>query len=80
MELCTSTWLKHDYEDEGVVDIFAVNSYSGVELCTPIFLGEASKFFLGSKSFLEFCKTQMDTSLNKAPHNNSCYMDNICLW
>jgi hypothetical protein len=36
-------WLIHDYEDEGVVDTSAVVAYSGVELCTPIFLGEASK-------------------------------------
>jgi hypothetical protein len=43
MELCTPTWLNHDYGDGGVVDIWAVDAYSGVELCTPIFLGEASK-------------------------------------
>jgi hypothetical protein len=42
MELCTPTWLNHDYEDGGVVDILVVDSYSGVEVCTPIFLGEAS--------------------------------------
>jgi hypothetical protein len=48
------TWLNHDYRDEGVMDILAVDAYSGVEVCTPIFLGEASKFFLGSKSFLNF--------------------------
>jgi hypothetical protein len=27
----------------GVVYILTVDAYSGVELCTPIFLGEASK-------------------------------------
>jgi hypothetical protein len=43
MGLCTPTWLNHDYEDGGVVDILAVDAYSGVELCTPIFLDEASK-------------------------------------
>jgi hypothetical protein len=42
MELCTPTWLNHDYGDGGVVNILAVDSYSGVEVCTPIFLGEAS--------------------------------------
>jgi hypothetical protein len=42
MELCTSIWLNHDYEDGGVVDILVVDSYSGVQVCTPIFLGEAS--------------------------------------
>jgi hypothetical protein len=36
-------WLIHDYEDEGVVDISPVDAYSRVELCTLIFLGEASK-------------------------------------
>jgi hypothetical protein len=45
MELCTPTWLNHDYGDRGVVDILAVDAYSGVDVCTPIFLGEASKFF-----------------------------------
>jgi hypothetical protein len=37
------TWLNHDYADGRVVDIFAVDTYSGVEVCMPIFLGEASK-------------------------------------
>jgi hypothetical protein len=41
--LCTPTWLKHDYGDVGVVDILAVDAYSRVEVCMPIFLGEASK-------------------------------------
>jgi hypothetical protein len=36
-------WLIHDYEDGGVVDISAMNTYSGMELCMPIFLGEARK-------------------------------------
>jgi hypothetical protein len=45
MELCTSTWLNHDYGDEEVVDILVVDAYSRVELCTPLFLGEASKLF-----------------------------------
>jgi hypothetical protein len=43
VELCTPTWQNHDYGDGGVVDILAVDANSGVELCTPIFLGEASK-------------------------------------
>jgi hypothetical protein len=43
MELCTPTYLNHDYGDVGVVDLLAVNAYSGVEVCTPKFLGEASK-------------------------------------
>jgi hypothetical protein len=43
MELCTSTWLNHDFGDEEIVDILAVDAYFGVELCMQIFLGEASK-------------------------------------
>jgi hypothetical protein len=42
MELCTPTWLNHDYRDGGVVDILAVDAYYRVEVCTSIFLGEAS--------------------------------------
>jgi hypothetical protein len=41
MELCTPTWLNHDYGDGRVVFILVVDAYSGVEVCTPIFLGEA---------------------------------------
>jgi hypothetical protein len=38
--------------DGGVVDILAVDVYCEVEVCSPIFLGEASKKnYLGSKSF-----------------------------
>jgi hypothetical protein len=62
------TWLNHDYGDGGVLDTLAVDAYSRVEVCMPIFLGEASKKNLGSKSFLIFFETQMDTSLNKAQH------------
>jgi hypothetical protein len=43
MELCTSTWLNHDYGVGEVVNILAVDAYSRVEVCTTIFLGEASK-------------------------------------
>jgi hypothetical protein len=53
MELCTPTWLNHDYGHGGVVDILVVDAYSGVEVCTPIFLGEARKKILGSRSFLK---------------------------
>jgi hypothetical protein len=50
MELCTPTWLNHVYGDGAIVDILAVDAYSGVEVCMPIFLGEV----LGSKLFLNF--------------------------
>jgi hypothetical protein len=39
---CMPTWLNPDYGDRGVVDILAVDAYSRVEVCTLIFLGEAS--------------------------------------
>jgi hypothetical protein len=42
VELCTSTRLNHDYGDGGVVDILTVDTYSGMDVCTPIFIGEAS--------------------------------------
>jgi hypothetical protein len=35
-------WLKHDHGDGGVVDISVVNAYSGIEVCTPIFLIQKS--------------------------------------
>jgi hypothetical protein len=49
-------WLSHDYGNGGVVDISAVHAYSGMELCTPILLGEAANF-LDGKSFLKIFKT-----------------------
>jgi hypothetical protein len=42
MELCTLIWLNHDYGDGRVMDILAVDAYFEVEVCTPIFLGEAT--------------------------------------
>jgi hypothetical protein len=42
VELCTPTWLNHDYGDRGVVDILAVEAYSGRDVSMPIFMGETS--------------------------------------
>jgi hypothetical protein len=42
VELCTLTWVNHDYGDGGVVDILAVDAYSGVDVCMPLFMGDAS--------------------------------------
>jgi hypothetical protein len=54
----------------GFVDISVVDAYSGVELCTPIFLGEASKqSFWMVNHFWKKSKLKMDTSPNKAQHN-----------
>jgi hypothetical protein len=41
------TWLKYDYGDGRVVNILAVDAYSGVEVCTPIFLVRLAKKILG---------------------------------
>jgi hypothetical protein len=46
MELCTPIWLNHDYGDRRVVDILAMEAYSGVEVCTPIFLVRLENHFL----------------------------------
>jgi hypothetical protein len=43
VEFSTPRWLNYDFGDGGVVDILAVDAYSKVRLCMPIFLGEASK-------------------------------------
>jgi hypothetical protein len=42
VELSTPTWLNHDSGDGGVVDILTMDAYSGVDVCMPIFIGEAS--------------------------------------
>jgi hypothetical protein len=42
VELWTPTWLNHDYGDGGVVDILAADAYSGMAVCTSIFMDEAS--------------------------------------
>jgi hypothetical protein len=67
------TWLNHDYGDGGVVDILVMDAYSGVEVCTPIFLGEARKKFWVANHLKKF-KIQMGTSLNKA----QCKQDLLC--
>jgi hypothetical protein len=36
-------WLHHEYESGAVADISVVDAYSEMDLCMPIFLGEASK-------------------------------------
>jgi hypothetical protein len=42
VELCTPTWLNHDYGDGRVLDILLVDTYSGVDVCMTIFMGEVS--------------------------------------
>jgi hypothetical protein len=61
-------WLSHDYGNGGVVDILTVDAYSGMELCTSILLGEASKKIWMANHFQKISKLTMDTSLNKAQH------------
>jgi hypothetical protein len=36
------TRLNHDYGDGRVLDILAVDAHSGVDVCTPMFMGETS--------------------------------------
>jgi hypothetical protein len=50
-------WLSYDYGNGGVVKISVVGAYSGMELCTPILLGEASKKQLDGKLLLNIFKT-----------------------
>jgi hypothetical protein len=61
-------WLRHDYGNGGVVDISAVDAYFGIELCTSILLGEASKKIWMANHFQKISKLTMDTSLNKAQY------------
>jgi hypothetical protein len=61
-------WLNHDYGNGGVADILTVDVYSGMELCMPILLGEASEKFWMTNHFQIFSKLTMDTSINKARH------------
>jgi hypothetical protein len=61
-------WLSHDDGNGGVMDISAVDTYSRMELCMPILLGEASKKNLMANHFQKISKLTMDTSLNKDQH------------
>jgi hypothetical protein len=58
------------------VDILAVDAYSGLELCSPIFLGEASNKIARRKNrfetFQNSKRTHPLTMLNK---NKSYYVD-----
>jgi hypothetical protein len=73
MELCTPTWLNHDYGDGGVVDILVVDAYSELDVCTPIFMGGKSFFEKNSKLRWIHPLTKLNT-------NKSYYVDNIWLW
>jgi hypothetical protein len=52
------------------VDTSVVDAYSGVAVCTPIFLGEASKLFLKKNS-----KLNWKHPLTKLNTNKSCYVE-----
>jgi hypothetical protein len=58
----------HDYGDGGVVDISTLDAYFRVKVCTPIFLGEASKSCRYQIIFEKKFKTQLDTTLNEPQH------------
>jgi hypothetical protein len=70
-------WLSHDYRNGGVVDISAVDAYSGMELCTLILLGEASKKIGWHIIFKKFQNLQWTHPLTKLNINKSCYVDSI---
>jgi hypothetical protein len=80
MELCTPTWLYHDYGDGELVDILVVDAYSGVEVCSSIFLGEASKKNWLANHFKKNSKLKGAHPITKLNTNKSCYVDNIWLW
>jgi hypothetical protein len=73
------TWLNHYYGDGGVVDVLAVDAYSGVEVCTPIFLGEASNECGWQIIFEKNSKLKWTHPLTKLNTNKSYYVDNIWL-
>jgi hypothetical protein len=73
-------WLSHDYDNGGVVDISAVDAYSGMELCTPILLGEASKKNWMANHFKKNQNSQCTHPLTKLNINKTCYVDSIYLW
>jgi hypothetical protein len=73
-------WLSHNYENGRVVDISMVDVYSGMELCMPILLGEASKKIRWQIIFKKIQNTQWTHPLTKLNINKSCYVDSIWLW
>jgi hypothetical protein len=73
-------WLSHDYGNRGVVDISVVDTYSRMELCPPILLGEASKKIGWQFIFEKIQNSQWTHPLIKVNINKSCYVDSIWLW
>jgi hypothetical protein len=72
-------WLSHDYGNGGVMDIPVVDTYSGMELCKPILLGEASKKIRWQFIFENFQNSQWTHNLTKLNINKSCYVHSIWL-
>jgi hypothetical protein len=73
-------WLSHDYENGGVMDISVVDAYFGMELCTPILLGETSKKIGWQIIFEKNQNSQWTHPLTKLNINKSYYVDSILLW
>jgi hypothetical protein len=71
--------LSHDYGNGGVVNISVVDAYSGIELCTPILLGEASKKIGWQIIFENFQNSKWTNPLTKLNTIKSCYVENIWL-
>jgi hypothetical protein len=59
------------------MDISAVDAYSGMKLCTPILLGEASKKIGWQIIFEKFQNSQWTHPLTKLNINKSFYVDSI---
>jgi hypothetical protein len=65
-------WLSHDYGNGRVVDISAVDAYSGMELCMPILLDEASKKIGSQIIFEKIQNSQWTHPLTKHNINKCC--------
>jgi hypothetical protein len=80
VELCTPTWLNHDYGDGGVVDILVVDAYSEVDVCTPIFMGETSNQCGWQIIFKKISKLKWTHPIAKLNTNKSCYSSTTCIF
>jgi hypothetical protein len=72
-------WLSDGYGNGEVVDISAMDPYSGMELCTPILLGEAIKKIWMANHFQKNQNSQWTHPLTMLNINRSCYVDSIWL-
>jgi hypothetical protein len=71
-------WLHHEYESGGLAGILMMDAYSGMDLCTLIFLGEPSNKISQMKKIdlKRFHNLKRTHPLTKFNTNRSCYVDN----